>query len=363
MPSADRTIHFVWIGQDALGPLGVFNILSWLSVGWSVTVTAHPCEAQASRRLFRSIQDPAVARLVAGAVSVRALGELIGDPARRRVMPRTCGAIGELLGRDIPRVGYAIGDLTKPLIAGTERGVVLDLKIGPSPHIAAFPAEPFGDFVSTSRRGALVENQCMGSFDLGRSGAYGAEFDRKINLDSIRGGASGEVIFPGLTAAHTGAFGKIRGRVVNEVADAQRTWVFRELYRRLLDHDVDASIRSLRTGSPAGAWEGPVVNGHGPFRVYQIAGFFNWKAGPTTRQENGCAVAYTLWRDFGAGAPPADHPDSPALPLVTTAYRAEMEAQVTSYARSLLLASEERPAVAPAPLPRSSEGKVERREA
>ncbi|WP_147443088.1 hypothetical protein [Corallococcus sp. AB011P] len=287
LPKAQKKINCVWIGNGPINYLSAFNILSWISCGWTVTIYKHPAPVAGASvsALFPMDARPAFYHIGEGDLSVVSLADTL-EP-ETPVMPNA----RTLLRRWIAQIGvgytsYAIGDLTKSFIAGTCVGIVLDLKIGPSKWIHSYPADRFLDsFISFSRAGAGgVENQCLGSFLLAASNKYGSNFDQGVNFRlggaTFAGKNEAEAVFGSITGMHQNAFNKLRFGPGARGTDV-----------KTLNSDV-WSFTELRG-----------VSNSGPFRVYQTPGYFNWKQGeyPEQKKANELLVANTLRDDHGFG--------------------------------------------------------------
>ncbi|NTX17217.1 hypothetical protein HUA76_41225 [Myxococcus sp. CA056] len=284
LPTDQKKINCVWIGNGLISCQSAFNILSWISCGWTVTIYKHPAPQgnAAVSAIFHedarsALESPKVTEETLSVVSLTDALEAATTvmPTTRALLRRWIGDIG------VGYTSYAIGDLTKSFIAGTRVGIVLDLKIGPSQWVHDYPSKPFTEtFISFSRTGAFdVENQCLGSlnlevsneygqiFDLSASGLENATFDQQTNA---------EAVFGSITSKHQLAFNNLkRKRKGTDVKTTDSTkWEFFEI------------------GSNKNS---------GPFRVYQKPGYFNWKQGeyPEQKKENLVLVADELKRDHG----------------------------------------------------------------
>lgn len=198
------TINYVWMGKGPLSPLERFNIYSWRCLGYSVAIyTFHftPGEAFTFSSLGLSLGER-VQRTGPGyhdltvlhddGLALHDMPTLLredeyeddgtgADPRRlcrdmRRLLSTLYGVALDPL-RGVNAVGldpetrrdqiFNIVDLTKSYLGATRRGLTMDFKVGPSPHLAAY--EPYFDtkFISY-RRGNLTapgtpENQCLGT--------------------------------------------------------------------------------------------------------------------------------------------------------------------------------------------------------
>ncbi|MFY2558187.1 hypothetical protein ACN469_11185 [Corallococcus terminator] len=282
LPTEQKKINCVWIGNGLISCQSAFNILSWISCGWTVTIYKHPApqvnadvSAIFHQDAHSALKSPKVTEET---LSVVSLTDVL-DPATT-VMPITRALLRRWIGdMGVGYTSYAIGDLTKSFIAGTRAGIVLDLKIGPSQWVHEYPSKPFTEtFISFSRAGAFgVENQCLGSlnldvsneygqiFDLSASGLESATFDKQTNA---------EAVFGSITGKHQLAFNKMKPKCTDVKTKDASKWEFFEIGR-----DKNS----------------------GPFRVYQKPGYFNWKQGEylDQKKENLVLVAEELKRDHG----------------------------------------------------------------
>lgn len=172
LPSAPLMINYVWMGSGALSPKDKFNIYSWRALGHEVNICAfHP----SSTHTFESLG------LEEGDATVVDLRELLADDDAfdgdgddpRAILSETRALLLSWLDA-VPDSGkierehlYNMIDLTKSYLGCTRRGIVLDLKVGPSTHVAAYESVFQEMFVSYSRGGNTAggrpENQCMGT--------------------------------------------------------------------------------------------------------------------------------------------------------------------------------------------------------
>lgn len=187
-------INHVWYGDNALGPLELFNIYSWLALGHEVTIYAHKWDGSA---------HSAGSLKVDGAVKIKDLTTILaGDEKDEKgkgkgaAMPNTRALlqawIAETKGKKPANTDliFNLVDVTKSYLGGTRQGIVLDLKAGPSLHLAAYKDAIDKKFVSYTRGGntALPENQCMGSMEAAGAlrGQYAAFFEGEVTK-SLKG--------------------------------------------------------------------------------------------------------------------------------------------------------------------------------
>jgi hypothetical protein len=320
-----KTVNFVWIGVNPVNALGAFNAASWLLCGWNVNVFRHIPPGAPQGPTFPESLDAAVrqaARVGNASLCTIPLSEAVMGEAGR-VMPQTAQVIIPWLKAELRgHLPYVLGDISKAFIAGTHPGIVLDTKIGPSPWVHHYPADPFEKFICASRAGGnVIENQCMGSFALNSSRKYASVYDPKpgnffkgVNLESVKEPQS---IFGGLTSMHSAAYTALAKSaaldittfnvpwpgppyvVPPSVKHDKETYKFTELQAatwKLTFRDEADLKRFIADGrTAAGGTAGAQLN-RGPFRVYQVAGYYNWSQGEYAQQKmsNDASVARTL---------------------------------------------------------------------
>lgn len=194
-------INCIWLGTSKLRPLDLFNVYSWRALGHDVTIYAYH---------FNGSHDLESLGLIEGAATVVDLPKLVEYNNRlatandledaayldiikntentRYVMDAWYRAVNPHVQCTIDHI-YNMADITKSYIAGTRRGIVLDLKIGPSEHVRRCEdAGIFRDYFISFKRGTstfgdLPENQCMGTMqeedDL--RGVYIKRFDLALS--------------------------------------------------------------------------------------------------------------------------------------------------------------------------------------
>jgi hypothetical protein len=298
-------INFVWLGNGSLGALEKFTIYSWRALGHAVTVYAHHFDTAHSVETLGlvgadgvsvvNIKDQLVAdgRVVSEADPKHMLGharlllqtwiakipiktvrdELATLAATAKVKAETAAALAkqtpsvtnksdaveaekaqlaaEAAKRPTRDHIFNMVDVTKSYLGGTQRGIVLDLKVGPSWWLSDFNASFLNKFISYSRGGkaVTVENQCMGTMEETNvlRCAYAANFDGHIETNVLTGALSetgnhNNKWFDLITSYHQRAFAAT-GKGV-DVATRARQYQVSEI------GDVN----------------------HGPFRVFKPAG-------------------------------------------------------------------------------------------
>ncbi len=163
-------INYVWLGSNPLGPLEKFNLYSWRALGHLVNIYTHPFERDPPR-------TEATLEIDAADATVIHLGTLLGvdNLAPPGSAKATLGDARSILMRWLGRYRHRqtqqrahiyMVDLTKSYLGGTQRGIVLDMKVGPSVHLQDY-AESFSHKLISYTRGrntagSLPENQSIG---------------------------------------------------------------------------------------------------------------------------------------------------------------------------------------------------------
>lgn len=143
-------------------------------------------------------------------------------------------------------------DLTKSYLGATQKGIVLDMKVGPSPHLQAY-TESFKDNLVSYTRGGntaeLPENQAIGTMqesDVLRS-KYAENFNNKIKIFVSEG-----------TPNHNDAwFNKLTGYHGKSYSQSKQ-WI-----------DVATKTPNKEPIEKNYPVNEPGSVGHGPFRVYK----------------------------------------------------------------------------------------------
>lgn len=207
------TVQFVWIGQGKLRWLEFFVVYAWRMWGCNVRIFTHyPGEDTVHSAETLGLPD--------GIAEVLDLPTwMTGNDA---VPDKTAEVLTSWYERRVPAWNnggqaftYNMVDLTKSSIAGTEVGLVMDMKIGPTAHLKTyFDAGAFHDYFNGYKRAGTIENQCMGSMagDHELRHTYMGGFDKA--LFATNGVSKLEMIekptaewFGKATAAHTRAMG------------------------------------------------------------------------------------------------------------------------------------------------------------
>ena len=186
-------INFVWLGNNKFGPLEKFNLYSWRALGHTVNIYSYPFAGVAAHTLASLGLDEGDAQLVQLRETLRMddqTAQANGDSTRatltdaRSILKKWLGAIPEQ-GKPTTEHIFNMVDLTKSYIGGTQRGIVLDAKVGPSVHLQDF-ADSFSDKLISYTRGGntaeVPENQSMGTMQAEDTlrNAYAKRFNDKV---------------------------------------------------------------------------------------------------------------------------------------------------------------------------------------
>jgi hypothetical protein len=196
------TINYVWLGNGPLGALERFNIFTWKLAGCRVVLyTFHwtPEVAHDHSSLGLLPSDGVDVYDLHALLSADGAVDTPGDP---RPLSRNMREVLLTWYRHVWAYGLAVApdsmrdqifnlvDLTKSYLAATRRGIVLDLKVGPSPHLRDYASAFANKFISFERgtlmeRG-LPENQCIGTTEAASTlrCLYAAHYDGKVELDA-----------------------------------------------------------------------------------------------------------------------------------------------------------------------------------
>lgn len=276
-------VNHVWFGDDPLGALDKFNVYSWRALGHEVTIYAH--------RWNGIPHNEDSLGLSGSGVKVEDLSTILAedDDNRTATLPNTRALLKgwiEATKKEKPSGSdpiYNMVDLTKSYIGGTRQGIVLDLKVGPSPHLAAYE-DAFGrNFVSYTRGGntaAGPENQCIGTMEKADTirGKYAAKFEGKVtaNLDGERGlrTAPAESHFNLITGFHGQGFNAAKPNI------------------------IDVATQAPGGGAVGGQYVVEEIRqpGHGPFRVFKAAEDQSNKSSPVkTKPGEVVALCRQVW--------------------------------------------------------------------
>lgn len=169
-------VNYIWIGDAQIDAVGKFNVYAWRSLGHVVNIY--------NQRLDGTKPSAAGLGLEAGDANVIDLADhLKGDldmqeeegslgSKMRGAHEVLTGWIGHAERQTARREKLTVEhrfnmvDMAKSYIGATQRGIVLDLKVGPSAHLEKFGESFATKFISYGRGGkssAEVENQSMGT--------------------------------------------------------------------------------------------------------------------------------------------------------------------------------------------------------
>jgi hypothetical protein len=278
-------INYVWVGNSKLNGLAKFNIYSWGAIGCDVNIYAIRLDNTAPSHDALGIAKDDVTKVF----DLRQ--ELEDDNSASKESPTgIMSGAREVLsnwaersqGREVDKKNmewlFAIGDLAKSYIGATRRGIVLDLKVGPSEHLSDYAKCFHERFVSYSRAGktgAEVENQSMGTMQVGEElrTLYAEAFASK--LERFGGVAKQEMLKKGPQDGDPNTITGWHGQSwMNDTPRAKRQgWKNINTARHLPDRAE--AFKQLPNGSevantPYQVSE-PRGQGHGPFRVFKAA--------------------------------------------------------------------------------------------
>ncbi len=205
-------INFVWIGQNKLGWLECFMIYSWKLWGCGVNVFTHYPNSEKKH-------DHESLGLPPNIVKVFDLPEMVavdvGLPETRGVLARWFATAMPKWDQGGKQLTFNMADLSKSFLAATTKGIVMDLKIGPSPHIKRYvDTGIFSSAFIGCKRVSTIENQLMGSMsdDNTKRTTYGNAFESFL-FDKKKPpefkAKPGDEWFPYATLAHGRAMGNV----------------------------------------------------------------------------------------------------------------------------------------------------------
>jgi Domain of unknown function (DUF4157) len=281
-------INYVWLGNRDLGPLEKFNIYSWRALGHTVNIYTHPFAGRDVNTASNLGLDPDDANVInlREILDEDDLAEGADNPKAilkdaRSLLKSWLGAI-PVDGKPSIEHIYNMVDVTKSYIGGTRRGIVLDMKVGPSEHLPKYAKSFSEKFISYSRGGKTmsVENQSMGTMQ--ESEELRSLYAKKFNARIETGIAElmpkpAESWFNLITGYHQGLF--IDGRTAKKTLD-------------------------VATKSPTGeALEPgdykvsePIKLGQGPFRVFKAASEQTNSGKVVTTPEHVRILAAEVWK-------------------------------------------------------------------
>lgn len=253
------SINYVWLGSNPLGALEKFNIYSWRTLGHKVNIYTHPFAGASEHTEVTLGLEMGDARVISLSNILAADDTEVGadNPKvhlgdARSILQRWLEAIPK---EERPLIEHIFNmvDLTKSYLGGTQRGIVLDMKVGPSIHLQDYAASFDSKLVSYTRggntSGELPENQCIGTMqeteDLRK--CYAQRFNNKVR--GLAEESPEEAWFNQITGYH--------GRSYKQI----KTWL-----------DVATKIPSGKAATTNEfSVSEPGIPGHGPFRVFKRA--------------------------------------------------------------------------------------------
>ena len=253
------SINYVWLGSNPLGALEKFNIYSWRTLGHKVNIYTHPFGGgtdHTEATLGLAMGDARIISLsnilVADDKEVDADNPKVHLGDARSILKHWLEKIPKEEKPSIEHI-FNMVDLTKSYLGGTQRGIVLDMKVGPSIHLQDY-AESFGSNLISYTRGGntsgeLPENQCIGTMqeteDLRK--CYALRFNTKVKV--LAEESPNDPWFNQITGYH--------GRSYKQI----KTWL-----------DVATKIPSGKAATTNEfSVSEPGIPGHGPFRVFKRA--------------------------------------------------------------------------------------------
>ena len=279
-------INYVMLGDNELKPQEKFNIYSWRSLGHIVNIYTHP--------FLKPPQTLATLGLEKGDANIIPLATLLGadDKVNKENSPQVALTDARALLKSwiaaIPKDKkpskdhiYNMVDLTKSYIGGSQRGIVLDLKVGPSLHLQDYEDTMYTHRISYSRGTNTAankpENQSMGTMqesdDLRLQ--YAETFNKEIKDLKERNDKEPN---------HDGSwFNAITGK---HGTAHQSKGKFIDTATQLPDGNLKDKSKDYDVSEPGG-W------GHGPFRVFKKPGDQSNKAGGGTTDRE----IYMLMKD------------------------------------------------------------------
>lgn len=210
------TINLVSLGDGPLGALDKFNVYSWRSLGHEVNLHTHPFTVEPHTLQSLGL-EPGDVNLMQLKDTLEADEQVVDTANPKTKMPSTRKLLNDWLGA-IPKQGkpskehiFNMVDATKSYLGGTQHGLTMDMKVGPSPHLQEY-SDSFSKYLVSYTRGnnstAGPENQLIGTMQESNElrSQYGAKFDSKVKMmvDFSEGGTPNhnEKHFDSLTRFH-----------------------------------------------------------------------------------------------------------------------------------------------------------------
>jgi hypothetical protein len=281
-------INYVWLGNNPLGALEKFNILSWRALGHIVNIYTHPFAGGPPRNLGNLGLQPGEAHVIDLASVLTADSHAVGEYNPKAALGDARSILGRWLGampeHDPPTKEhiYNMVDLTKSYLGGTQRGIVLDMKVGPSKHLQHYVDSFHNKLISYTRGGntpELPENQSIGTMQEAETLrlAYAINFNNKMKgLANVDHNAAW---FNQITGYHGQSY------------QATQEWL-----------DVATKAPDGRPAEGRYPVSEPLNLGSGPFRVFKRANDqSNKSVGGTTKNEVKFLAEETMRREFPKG--------------------------------------------------------------
>jgi hypothetical protein len=268
------TINLVSLGDRSLGALDKFNIYSWRSLGHEVNLHTHPFTAEPHTLQSLGL-EPGDVNLMQLKDTLEADEQVVDTANSKTKMPDTRKLLNAWLGA-IPKQGgpskehiFNMVDATKSYLGGTQHGLTMDMKVGPSPHLQEYSDSFSKHLVSYTRGGntaGVPENQLIGTMQESNElrSVYADKFDAKIKGFTSEGAPDhDDAWFNTITGYH--------GRSYQQ----SKNWI-----------DVATKTPTKDEIGDKYPVNEPGNIGHGPFRVYKHASDQSNKNAPLTKPED-----------------------------------------------------------------------------
>lgn len=273
-------INYVWIGDAKIDEVAKFNIFSWKALGHIVNIYVQRLDGVKATADNLGLEENDVNVIDLSNfldkekdLSVKgSTKEKMGD-ARDILIKWIESAKETVTSKEAIKTNHRFNmvDMTKSYIGATQRGIVLDLKVGPSEHLEDYMECFRTKFISYSRGGkacAGVENQSMGTMQENDElrQIYANKFCNALKAKwELIGGSKenwtenpNENFFGTLTSIHGTAFGTGKGML------------------GMKGMDVATKVPPGKEGQDLSVSE-PGALGQGPFRVFKAAGDQTWE--------------------------------------------------------------------------------------
>lgn len=282
-------INYIWFGSGALGALEKFNIYCWRATGANVTVYSCKWDTSPHSAGSLGLKDVTVVDLCAHVKAdtsplvphVRELLTAWFDAAKLAPPSIKDEAVGK------PFI-FNVGDASKGFICSTQLGIVMDLKVGPSAHLAEYLPLLTNKFVSYTRGGkAPIENQCMGTMNAGLRDAYAGGFDAACANAAVEGAFENYKSTPTTSHFNTITRWHQQGAIKAKWVDTAKFGPNGGVPEKVKQGGQQVSKYMVREIGG---------NGHGPFRVFKKASDqSNNPSGSPTTPKDVRALADWVW--------------------------------------------------------------------